>query len=174
MRVDLKNFINSDDVTMEFAGELDRYHSDYDTEDLNLILPIKYKGTVYDIGDELLLDLSIVYKYKTQCDRCLKPIVKEEESELEAYFLKTKQFDLADEADVQYFELENQEILLDDIIISQIITDRPLKNLCNENCLGLCPKCGKDLNEGPCECESEADIDPRFESLLDLFNDEEV
>jgi uncharacterized protein len=43
----------------------------------------------------------------------------------------------------------------------------PTKRLCSEDCKGLCPYCGKDLNEGRCDCEVD-EIDPRFEVLKKL------
>ena len=45
----------------------------------------------------------------------------------------------------------------------------PSKFLCDDDCKGLCPKCGANLNEGPCECKK--DIDPRFEALLSLLDE---
>ena len=45
----------------------------------------------------------------------------------------------------------------------------PFKPLCAEDCLGLCPRCGADLNEGPCSCKDDAG-DPRFEALR-LFSE---
>ncbi|MDO5041722.1 MAG: DUF177 domain-containing protein [Peptoniphilus sp.] len=174
MRLNLKNFINSDETVLKLKGELDSYQTDYDTADLGLIMPIKYDAVIYDMGKELMLDLNLEYKYNTQCDRCLKPIIKCEVSELKAYFRLDDELEYEDSADAQYFDLVNQEIELDDIIISQIITDRPFKNLCDEDCKGLCPKCGKNLNEGQCDCVDDSGIDLRFEKILDLFNDEEV
>ena len=43
----------------------------------------------------------------------------------------------------------------------------PMKNLCSEDCKGLCPKCGKNLNEGLCNCNEE-NIDPRWETIQKL------
>ena len=45
----------------------------------------------------------------------------------------------------------------------------PTKVLCKEDCKGLCPKCGKDLNLGSCDCKTK-DIDPRWQALSDLFS----
>jgi uncharacterized protein len=42
-----------------------------------------------------------------------------------------------------------------------------MKPLCEENCAGLCPSCGSNLNDGPCDCKHEA-IDPRWEGLQGL------
>ena len=47
-----------------------------------------------------------------------------------------------------------------------------MKVLCREDCKGLCPVCGKDLNDGDCGCDR-TERDPRFESLRALFNDDE-
>ena len=43
----------------------------------------------------------------------------------------------------------------------------PIRVVCSENCLGLCPSCGKDLNAGPCGCDAEP-VDPRWEALKDF------
>jgi uncharacterized protein len=45
----------------------------------------------------------------------------------------------------------------------------PMKPLCRDNCAGLCPGCGHNLNEGPCQCPPEP-ADPRWAALLDLAN----
>ncbi|MGO3751148.1 MAG: YceD family protein [Peptoniphilaceae bacterium] len=175
IKLNIKNFLESSDKVMNFDGKLENQETKYDISDLNLKFPIEYKGTIYDIDKEILLDLYIKYKYNTQCDRCLKPILKEEDSNFKGYLLKGEYPEAIEESDVQYFELNNDyEILLDDIIISQIITDRPFKNLCDEDCRGLCPQCGQDLNNGNCDCDKNNNIDIRFEKLKNLFNDEEV
>ena len=43
----------------------------------------------------------------------------------------------------------------------------PMKPLCREDCQGLCPECGKDLNLGPCAGAHET-VDPRWEALRAL------
>ena len=44
----------------------------------------------------------------------------------------------------------------------------PMKPLCSDQCAGLCPTCGQNLNQGPCECPK-AEIDPRWSELLKLL-----
>ena len=44
----------------------------------------------------------------------------------------------------------------------------PTKVLCREDCKGLCPSCGKDLNEGECDCSKDNNIDPRLSALSDF------
>jgi len=57
-------------------------------------------------------------------------------------------------------------------VVRSIILSLPMKAVCSEDCRGLCPRCGCDLNKDRCNCENE-DIDPRlsvFEGLLEKFN----
>ena len=53
-------------------------------------------------------------------------------------------------------------------ILKAVILTLPMKALCREDCLGLCPTCGCNLNQTPCACTRE-DLDPRFNVLQDLF-----
>ena len=175
MLIEIKDFLSSSDQVMEVKGELDNQESDYNIDNLDLIWPIEFAGNIFKLDNDLLLDLCINYKYNTQCDRCLKPMVDEVEEHIKAYFTRDL-MEKEDEATIEYFQLDEDGIFLDDLIISQVITSIPLKKLCKEDCKGLCHICGKDLNEGPCDCTiaEEVDVDPRFEKLLNLFNDEEV
>ena len=173
MMIRIKEFLSSPDHKMHIDGELKDQKSSYDIKNLDLIFPIEYSGEIFKLDEELLLDLCIKYKYNTQCDRCLTPVVEEVSSDFKAYFTKDLN-EVDDEATIEYFLLDDEGIFLDDLIISQVITSKPLKKLCKDDCKGLCPQCGKNLNEGPCNCGEEIDVDPRFEKLLNLFNDEEV
>jgi uncharacterized protein len=60
--------------------------------------------------------------------------------------------------------LEGDEIDLDEIIRENIYLSIPVQPLCSEACRGLCPFCGKDLNEGDCTCLQQR-ADPRFRPL---------
>lgn len=175
MIIQIKDFLSSPEQLMKIEGELDNQKSKYSTENLDLIWPIRYSGNIFKLDNDLLLDLCINYQYNTQCDRCLKPMVEEVKDIIKGYFTRDL-MEKEDEATIEYFQLDEDGIFLDDLIISQVITSKPLKSLCSEDCKGLCHNCGKDLNEGPCNCEiaEEVDVDPRFEKLLNLFNDEEV
>ncbi|HKY73347.1 MAG TPA: DUF177 domain-containing protein [Nitrospira sp.] len=60
-----------------------------------------------------------------------------------------------DEGDDRYF-YQGDHIELAPMLREHIILASPMQPLCRENCAGLCPQCGKDLNEGPCQCPAEA------------------
>lgn len=177
MKLDLSTFLSSDYVRLDFKGSLKENDTDLSLEDLNLIYPIEYKGYIHDLTGELELCLDISYKFNAICDRCLKEFINEKETSYIAYNFKDPSLYDEDSID-EYFKITDDSINLSDIIFSQIITSIGGKNLCSEDCKGLCPHCGKNLNDGPCDCHEEESVqesmDPRFGKLLDLFKDEEV
>lgn len=79
----------------------------------------------------------------------------EEEDEL----LKT-----GSEIDLETFDGENISLL--PIVYEQLVLAIPLYPLCGEECRGLCPTCGENLNKGPCGCSGEKPVDPRLAALL--------
>ena len=60
-------------------------------------------------------------------------------------------------------KLDLSQLALEDVFLSL-----PSKLLCKEDCKGICPQCGKNLNEGPCGCKKE--VDPRLAALLDFLD----
>ena len=58
---------------------------------------------------------------------------------------------------------------LNELVYSEVIVSLPMKHLCKDDCKGICVKCGKNLNEGRCDCP-EKEIDPRLSALAELLN----
>jgi uncharacterized protein len=54
---------------------------------------------------------------------------------------------------------------VEDLVREQLLLQVPMRVLCREDCAGLCPRCRKNLNLGPCGCPATTDIDPRLEIL---------
>ena len=63
--------------------------------------------------------------------------------------------------------LEDGEVDVEDLARTAFILDMDAKFLCSEDCKGLCPRCGADLNLGPCGCGKETD--PRLAALAALL-----
>ena len=78
----------------------------------------------------------------------------------------------ADEHTIDDFIVIPDMVLdLDALSREDLLLDLPSKVLCREDCKGICPQCGKNLNEGPCNCKEP--VDPRLEGLLSLLDDNE-
>ena len=69
--------------------------------------------------------------------------------------------------DIVYLHPDTDKIELDSDVRDFAILAVPMKRLCSENCKGLCPRCGENLNDGSCNCDEKI-IDPRWESLQKL------
>ena len=81
----------------------------------------------------------------TACDRCLADLELDMDLD-ETYYLFPE-----NTPDVDYF-YSGEEIELDDFVRETLVMNMPGKVLCSEDCKGLCPKCGADLNQGKCGC----------------------
>jgi uncharacterized metal-binding protein YceD (DUF177 family) len=103
------------------------------------------------------------------CRRCLEPCVNEVHFEKDLYV--KRQADRADEGkpddDYLVLDLNAREVDLRETIRELLLLDVPAYPLCRDECRGLCPSCGKNLNEGDCGCREEA-IDPRWDALRGL------
>ena len=75
--------------------------------------------------------------------------------------------EIQEEEDEWTFLLENDCADLDDIILTSFLFGLDMQLLCREDCAGLCPTCGKNLNDGPCGCVKESD--PRLAALAQLL-----
>lgn len=78
--------------------------------------------------------------------------------------------ELEDEDNEDYYLLEDGTADLEEIARDALILNFEPRLLCKDDCKGLCPKCGKDLNDGPCGCAE--DPDPRMAALRQLLEKE--
>ena len=74
-----------------------------------------------------------------------------------------------DQVDIKYISFETDKINLAPEIRDYVQLAIPMKKLCKEDCNGLCLKCGKNLNEGSCNCKTK-EIDQRWFPLEKLRN----
>ena len=101
--------------------------------------PLKLTARISRITNALSVDLNIKAVIFADCSRCL--------SEFEWVFNKDVQLSYALESSDVFIDLKPQ-------IREEIILDYPIKPLCSLSCKGLCLKCGKNKNEGGCNCGS--------------------
>ncbi len=100
-----------------------------------------------------------------QCARCLKMFAQPLTIHLADQFSLSPN-KLAEEPE---FPIAGDGILdLTPALRERIILNLPIKPLCRPDCLGLCSRCGQNLNEGPCGCKEEA-VDPRLAVLKQLL-----
>ena len=107
-----------------------------------------------------------------KCDRCLEAFRSDLEIPFSVFLVSPKseqgeaEVELLDE-DLEVDFIQGETIDLDATIKEQIFLSLPMKSICKEECLGLCPLCGGNLNEGPCLC-SQRKTNPGFSKLESL------
>ncbi len=106
------------------------------------------------------------------CSRCLKEVVVPVSCDFAEQLLYAKDVSLfshlaVGEVEEKYFIYDNDTLDITDIIRESILAVLPQKILCRDDCRGLCPKCGKNLNQGQCDCDLH-EVDPRLAILAKL------
>ena len=113
----------------------------------------------------ITLVINAHFDYNRDCDRCGEPYTREMNMNFEHKLVQT----LADEGNDDYIETPDFTLELDDVVISDILLSLPAKNLCRDDCKGLCQICGQNLNNGECSCDKRQ-TDPRLEILKQLID----
>jgi uncharacterized protein len=111
-------------------------------------------------------------KVELACARCLDPILKDVARKFDLLYRpqgadagREELSVTAAEAEVGYYQGEG--LLLEDVLREQVLLALPLKAICREDCRGLCPHCGRNLNQEQCNC-AEPQEDPRWSALKDI------
>ncbi len=130
--------------------------------------PIHIEGMITERAGCMLLTLMASVSYDTECARCLKPLHRDMTFELSKNAAVSGSL-VGEETD-DYVIIENSVLDISESVEELLFLELPSRDLCSESCLGLCPKCGKDLNEGNCSCRTK-EIDPRLEVLRKFLQD---
>ena len=163
MRLELRDIIHIPGASRDFAYELDLSGVKLFGEK-PFTRPVQVAGTVRNMAGALQLTGRAETVLDTRCDRCLKPMDLEMSVPVETLLAE----ELEDEENDEIVLLENGGVELDEVFSTACILAMDGKHLCKEDCKGLCPTCGKDLNEGPCNCGKE--LDPRLAVLAKLLD----
>lgn len=127
--------------------------------------PVAAEGTVRNTAGVLVMTGEISTCIHGTCDRCARDFSREVRFPIDVVLVT----ELADEEneDEWVFPLEGDSADLDDIVRTVFVLSLDSKLLCKEDCKGICQRCGKNLNDGPCSCQKE--LDPRFAALKQLL-----
>jgi uncharacterized protein len=123
--------------------------------------------TMNKLHDQLIVDVSTIFKVKYQCDRCGCDFSSRLISKYQMVYLMNEKPVDSESIYVTYLSRTADKIDLKSDLREFALLSVPMKKLCKEDCKGLCYKCGADLNKQQCNCESE-ETDPRWKPLLDI------
>ena len=163
MKIDLKKLIAVNGSRIPFSGEADlREETMYGAHPFQS--PVHYEGEIVNHLDVLRLTGTVKTVYSTCCSRCLRPLEILLSADVDVILSRDEEA----EEDDDVFPIENDEIEVEDIMIPSLILQVNMTYLCKEDCKGLCPSCGCDLNKTTCSCGSKQ-ADPRMAVLAKLL-----
>ena len=173
MKLDLRPLLAGERL-LEFEYEL---MLDTDPEDTASFLygvdfpsPMKVKGDITNTAGYMKMSLNASLDYEAKCARCLTEVNGSFTFGLEKTVAPREILsDLDEDRLDDYAIIEDGFLEMDEMLREQLEMEFPLRFLCKEDCKGLCSKCGKNLNEGDCDC-AKGDIDPRLAPLQKLLD----
>ena len=164
MLLGLSKIIDSPGATVPFSTSVDLSDLCYGIS-YPVTEPVLAEGIIRNTAGVMMMNGSIRTTIHGTCDRCANNFDREIDFPLEVVLVT----ELANEEneDEWVFPLEGDSADLDDIVRTVFVLNLDSKLLCDEDCKGLCHRCGKNLNHGPCSCQKE--LDPRFAALKQLL-----
>ncbi len=166
MRLCLSKIIETPDGVLPFETSLDlrdlQFGVGYPVSE-----PVLAKGAVRNTAGVLVLEAELKTTLHGVCDRCCSEFTRALQIPVRA--ILATELENEDEADEWTFLLENDWADLDEILTTAFVLNMDSKLLCKPSCKGLCFRCGKNLNDGDCDCRPETD--PRLAVLGQLLKD---
>lgn len=153
MKLMLRELFEADNVTKRLECELDlgehRLPAGFCQNGA-----IKLSGEANNRAGIVKLKFTVAVPLRLVCDRCLTEFEKAFEYEFSHILVRRLN---AESDDDEYVVCENDFLDLNDLAVCDMLLSFPTKILCREDCRGLCPKCGCNLNENDCDCEAAAE-----------------
>ena len=166
MLLGLSKIIETPDSELPFRTELDlhdlQFGGSYPVQE-----PVRAERSVRNVAGVLVLQATVSTTLHATCDRCAAEFLREVSYPVEAVL--TRELEDENAADEWTFLLDNDSADLDEILTTAFVLNMDSKLLCRPDCKGLCCRCGKNLNDGPCGCRPETD--PRLAVLGQLLKD---
>ena len=167
MKLDLKPLAQQPGGALPFALQADL--SDVEWNGTRpFVQPVRVEGQVRNRAGALELKARLDTVLSLVCDRCAKPFQREKTVEYET--LLAFELENGEDGDIVLLDADGT-LELDELMQEEFLLEMDTKNLCSEDCKGLCPGCGADLNRESCRCKKE--IDPRLAKLAQLLEDRE-
>lgn len=163
--IELEPVFNNRGLTRSLDFDLDLSSVEYNGG-FPFTAPVHVSGKVENSTDIVSLKASADFTLNLTCDRCAAKIERTFSIPVE-HILVTE---LNDDGNDEYILINSYRYDVEPLIMEDILLSLPTKVLCREDCLGICHRCGKDLNDGPCGCGKQ--YDPRWDALLQLQDDD--
>lgn len=128
------------------------------------LTPVQVQGVFRNEAGVVSVEMHVQFHFFAPCDRCAADV----DREYDLHFRHLLASELNDEDHDDFLLVEDMRMDLEAFVLEDIFLALPTRFLCRDDCRGLCPQCGKNLNDGSCGCAKP--IDPRLEVLRQLLD----
>ncbi|MBA3269732.1 MAG: DUF177 domain-containing protein [Acidobacteria bacterium] len=170
MNLDLTQFRQPEtDVSRRYDAEA--FHGR--TSEFRVADPVDLRFKVYKDKERFRLVGRVLTALEMPCSRCLEPFQLAVDSSFEIRYLPQSESTGDEEKKIEADDLSDAFYRDEQIDLSQLMEEQfylalPMKPLCREDCRGLCPNCGTNLNDATCDCQVRWE-DPRLAGLKALM-----
>ena len=127
-------------------------------------------GEFFSTGERISLKATANAQVISRCAKCLEEVCLPIQAKIDALYARQP-----DPEDPDLYSFEASTLELTDAVRDALLLELPLRFLCSEDCKGLCPQCGVNLNKGFCTCQEGGEVTNPFSALKAIVqNDEEV
>ena len=152
-----------------FQEEFPAGSIDFRSRDFRQVAPLRAEGSAELLGNEIRLAGKLATRLELACARCLEPVARDPAASFDLIYRPVSAISREEELSLAGEDLElglyvGQGLFLADALAEQVHLALPMKALCREECRGLCPTCGANLNREACRCSKDA-VDPRLAPL---------
>ena len=165
MLLGLSEIMDCPGASVPFTASVDLHDLRFGTS-FPVSEPVTASGTVRNTAGVLVMKGVISTTLHGVCDRCASDF--DEAVDLPIDVVLVTELANEENEDEWVFPLEGDSADLEDIVRTVFVLNMDSKLLCKPDCQGLCCRCGKNLNEGKCDCQKE--LDPRFAALRQLLD----
>jgi uncharacterized protein len=133
--------------------------------------PAHMDVTITNTGTAVIAMGTVTLPVLATCARCLVEFPTEISGEVNGFYVAPGHDEgIPEEQEIEYIDAENHIDILP-AVMAALVLEAPFAPLHDEQCAGICPLCGADLNEGPCGCASAPDDGHPFAALQDLLTE---
>lgn len=168
MKINIISVINCDGAKLSIEKDVSVGSFEFAGNEYSFENPVKVSGEIRNIGSALKIALKVEGEYTSFCDRC--------GCDISASILGEAEENITGESveiDSEMFVLNGHVLDISGAVESLVYSSLPMRNLCKDDCKGLCSKCGTDLNKSECNCDTTR-YDPRFAIFRKLAGNGEV
>jgi len=161
---------------LKYPGQIYPFRAEPEIEEMEVLndpvvfTEVAASGEYFGAGERVSIQGEVTATVTSRCAKCLETVSFPLKAELDAQFARQ-----LDPEDPDLYSFEGSKADLTDAVRDTLLLELPYRILCSEDCQGLCPHCGVNLNLGTCTCQEGTEVTNPFSALKAIVQmDEEV